>query len=331
MAEVFVSYATEDRARAKALAEALEVRGYSVWWDRKIPLGQSFDSVIEAAIAAARCVIVLWSRASVTSEWVRSEASEGKRRGILVPVFLDPVDAPLAFRLLNGANLSAWDSGTPHAELDKLVERVGEILEHRAARESVVGVADAHGSASIARQRHGFRRHWLLAVTAVLLIAGAIYAAYMVGTLGRQSTSHRVDTAAAPSNAGAAKSEPVSASDASGISDIIPRLPPSILEAGMLTATVIAVKDLGLHVAFLSSEQAAASGMPAGAVVVIAESDGAGAGLHVRDVIMAVNQHRIASEDDLRRALGSIGRGKSQFVIKRGKETMIVEIVCRTC
>jgi hypothetical protein len=42
--------------------------------------------VIEVAIAAARCVIVLWSQAFVVSDWVRSEASEGKRRGILVPV-----------------------------------------------------------------------------------------------------------------------------------------------------------------------------------------------------------------------------------------------------
>jgi hypothetical protein len=71
---------------------------------------------------------VLWSGISITSEWVRNEASEGKRRGILVPVFLDPVDAPLAFRLLNGADLSQWQAGMPHVEFDKLIERVTELL-----------------------------------------------------------------------------------------------------------------------------------------------------------------------------------------------------------
>ena len=97
--------------------------------------GAAFDTVIEDAIEAARCVVVLWSRASVESEWVRSEASEGKRRGILVPGLLEPVDAPLAFRLLNGADLSQWESGTTHAELDRLTERITEIIKRAGARD----------------------------------------------------------------------------------------------------------------------------------------------------------------------------------------------------
>lgn len=97
MNQIFISYASKDRERARMIAAALGGHGWDVWWDREIPLGKAFDEIIEKAIAEAKCVIVLWSAASVASEWVRNEASEGKRRGILVPVFIEQIEAPLAF------------------------------------------------------------------------------------------------------------------------------------------------------------------------------------------------------------------------------------------
>ncbi|MEE4302150.1 MAG: toll/interleukin-1 receptor domain-containing protein [Pseudomonadales bacterium] len=73
MADIFLSYASEDRERVRPLVAALEAEGLSVWWDRELRPGPSFDLEIERAIEAARCVVVVWSEHAVASEWVRSE------------------------------------------------------------------------------------------------------------------------------------------------------------------------------------------------------------------------------------------------------------------
>ena len=80
MSDVFLSYASADRERAVAIAELLRMSGYSVWWDRTIPPGRVFDEVLQEALSSAGCIVVLWSRASVASNWVKTEAAEGATR-----------------------------------------------------------------------------------------------------------------------------------------------------------------------------------------------------------------------------------------------------------
>jgi hypothetical protein len=74
MSDIFLSYASEDLARIRPLVQFLMQQGWSVWWDRTIPLGKTYDQVIEEALDAARCVVVVWSQGSVASHWVRTEA-----------------------------------------------------------------------------------------------------------------------------------------------------------------------------------------------------------------------------------------------------------------
>jgi hypothetical protein len=82
MADIFISYAREDSAKARVLAAALESFGWEVWWDRKIPIGRSFHELIEKAITESSCVVVLWSRFSVSSDWVRNETRPRKVSGV---------------------------------------------------------------------------------------------------------------------------------------------------------------------------------------------------------------------------------------------------------
>ena len=97
MAHIFISYAKEDREQAAAVARALESLGWQVFWDRSILPGKTWDEVIEEAIEAAGCMLVLWSRNSVASEWVRVEAGEGFDRKILIPVLIEEAKIPLQF------------------------------------------------------------------------------------------------------------------------------------------------------------------------------------------------------------------------------------------
>jgi hypothetical protein len=124
MSDIFISYAREDRDKAKALAKLFQQQGWSVWWDRNIPPGRSFDEVIEEALGAAKCVVVLWSKNSASSDWVKGEAAEALQRKILVPVRIDSANVPLEFRRLQTVDLSNWKGGGGHPELGGLLEAV---------------------------------------------------------------------------------------------------------------------------------------------------------------------------------------------------------------
>ncbi|HYI11338.1 MAG TPA: TIR domain-containing protein [Thermoanaerobaculia bacterium] len=128
MADVFISYAREDRDRAAALAHEIAKRGWTVWWDRKILHGTQYRKVIGRELDAARCVIVLWSAPAIDSDWVLDEAGEGARRSILVPVQLENVTLPFGFRGIQTADLTRWSPGEPSLDLDELLASVGAML-----------------------------------------------------------------------------------------------------------------------------------------------------------------------------------------------------------
>ncbi len=128
MSQVFISYAKEDAATAGMLAKALEVAGFTVWWDRHIPPGKTWDEVIGHALDAATCVVVLWSKRSVQSRWVREEAEKAASRSCLIPALVDKVDPPFGFARIQAADLSEWRGGEYDPQFADLLEAVSNLV-----------------------------------------------------------------------------------------------------------------------------------------------------------------------------------------------------------
>ena len=105
---VFLSYSRLDRAVAERLAGALGKAGCEVWWDALIEGGAVFTKSIETALEAADAVVVLWSKTSIQSDWVRDEAARGRDRKRLVPITIDGSEPPLGFRQYHATDMTKW-------------------------------------------------------------------------------------------------------------------------------------------------------------------------------------------------------------------------------
>jgi len=139
MADVFISYAREDRPFAARLAHALESGGRSVWWDREILPGRDFAELISTELAQAKAVVVVWSAVSSRSGWVRDEAHEGLERGVLVPVLSGVTEPPIGYRSIHSVDLTGWDGGAHPglADLELAIDalRTGQPVPDRAEPE----------------------------------------------------------------------------------------------------------------------------------------------------------------------------------------------------
>lgn len=128
MADIFLSYNEKDRDTVGRLAGILQSAGWSVWWDRRIPAGSTWRSVLARELQDMRCMVVLWSSHSVQSEWVCEEADEGRLLGRLVPVLIERVRPPAGFREVQAADLIDWDGSRDFPGLQRLVEDIGQVI-----------------------------------------------------------------------------------------------------------------------------------------------------------------------------------------------------------
>ncbi|MGM9487279.1 TIR domain-containing protein [Ideonella sp. YS5] len=181
MPDLFISYAREDRDTALALARALQSRGIDVWWDRELTGGGDFAAEIERNLKAAPVAVVLWSAASVRSDFVRDESSRARDLGKLLPVRIADVQLPLGFGTLHTLDLLDWDGD---ATDDACAALINQVLQRLAAAGPRDGRTDeAQRLANLAQLASEDTLSHRRSRRRLLLAAGAAGVAG-VGTLG---------------------------------------------------------------------------------------------------------------------------------------------------
>jgi tetratricopeptide (TPR) repeat protein len=166
MADIFISYASEDRDRVRPLADALQKRGFNVWWDRSLAAGQDYAAIIERELRGARAVIVVWTNGSAVSTFVRDEAGRARDEGRLVPVMLDRVEIPLGFGAFQAEDFTRWNGGASAPQMQLLEEALRAKLEGRDVN-----------SAAVARKRRALMNRIrivsvLTVIALIVVIAG---------------------------------------------------------------------------------------------------------------------------------------------------------------
>ena len=127
--DIFLSYNREDQAVARRFAEAFEREGFRVWWDATLRSGEAYDEVTENALRTANAVVVLWSKKSVVSRWVRAEATLADRNKTLVPAKIEPCDRPIMFELTQTADLAHWQGSANDSAWRAFLADVARFVE----------------------------------------------------------------------------------------------------------------------------------------------------------------------------------------------------------
>jgi TolB-like protein len=180
MPDIFLSYSREDQATARRFAEAFKREGLSVWWDQTLAAGEAYDEVTEKALREAQAVVVLWSKTSVASRWVRAEATIADRNGTLVPAMIEECTRPVMFELRQSSDLSEWRGESGDPAWQAFVTDVRRFVDRRASAiitDQVEQRARPAPGAS-AQPQDAVRRKpvvFAIAAAAVLVIGGAAW------------------------------------------------------------------------------------------------------------------------------------------------------------
>ena len=122
MSDIFICYSSSDREIANFVYERLRTEGWDVWMaDPNTLAGVKWRKEVKVQLAAARCVVALWSPTAEESDFVMDEAEDALKRGILVPARIESMELPYGFRQVQTADLIGWKGQGDHAGMKALL------------------------------------------------------------------------------------------------------------------------------------------------------------------------------------------------------------------
>lgn len=189
MADIFLSYAHEDVAIARRFAKAFERAGFSVWWDRTLHSGDPYDRITEKALKDASAVVVLWSKKSVESRWVRSEATIAHRHRTLAPVMVEHCERPIMFELSHTVDLTRWNGDPNDKTWKSYLSDVRQFVEGRKANPGEGELLEETDTVLPKDGAPRMDRRALVGSAIALAVAGGGFAAWKGGLFGPAAPS----------------------------------------------------------------------------------------------------------------------------------------------
>jgi hypothetical protein len=180
MADVFISYTRRDAKFVVALVRLLEAQGLSTWHDASVRGGADWRDAIVNAIAGARIVVLVYSRAAERSPEVAKElavAANQKRR--IIPIRVEEAVPSGAF-LYEMARLN-WVDCFPvtEARMESVTLAIAALVRGGIDAPAVESFERAVGARHLGQGRIArLSRNGLAVATAILAISTALFGSY---------------------------------------------------------------------------------------------------------------------------------------------------------
>ena len=174
--QVFISYSSTNLKVAQAACHVIEERGFKCWMaPRDIAPGSSYADLIDEAIQSCDVFVLIFSKSSSISKWVRSELNLAfERQAYIIPFRVDDTPLQGSNRLI--LKQTHWIDAYPQYEskLNELVESINSVLSSKNKGES-------KSEGKVASESH--QSKWKISaspIRIICLLAFAVIAAFLM-------------------------------------------------------------------------------------------------------------------------------------------------------